>query len=345
MALNAFQREISKLAKSMGLKGDAERQVYNTPQYQQLIQSFYGDIPLPAGVNESQVISRNSSQVVYKDADGYTHRLDRNLEGGSADLGRVSEGSTDRPAVLPASKDPNVSAGMDAATKSILQLLGISPGEGQTPNTIPDTPGGGGGQGLGKLGNLSAADKALLDSITKADLDQVRQQFTKQGGSLVAQLYGRGLNTSTLANDAVSRLTQDQGLVESRVMADSAAREIQTREFLTQLATGASTDIFKSIIGADTQAGVASGNIGLGEKQLGQQTITDARNYNIEQQKIDLQKQAQSPWRSILSTVASLGAAAIPGLGAVSGILGGLSGGGGFGPAGAPPAGGGGGYG
>src|SRR5689334_20960441 len=103
MALNPFQKALENLAKSLGLKGDAQQQIYNTPAYWNIVQQMYGDIPLPAGVNESMVTSRSPSAVVYTDPQGYSHQLVRNLSGNDPRLGSVSEGSTSRPAVLPAS--------------------------------------------------------------------------------------------------------------------------------------------------------------------------------------------------------------------------------------------------
>jgi hypothetical protein len=350
MALNAFQREVQALAKRLGLKGDAERQVYSRPEYQDLLRNFFGDIQLPAGVDPSQIISRDAGALTYRDAEGYTHRLERNLNGTSSDIGRVTETSTDRPAVLPVTKQ------IPGTENAIQQALGVlsgtfggvaNTGEGQffgLPNPAVSGNQTQGFQGTGALGNLSPADKALLDQITKATLEQLDQQFTRQGGDLVAQLYSRGMNESTLANDAVTRLQQGQGLVRNQALSDAAGRELGIRQFLTDLSTKSALDLFNSITGNETTRGVASGQIGLGREELGQRRIDSDRQFQIEQQKLELQRQNQSPWKSILSAVATLGAAAIPGIGAFLGPAVGAATGG-FGKAGRPPVGGDGGYG
>lgn len=339
MALNAFQKAVQALAKSKGLKGDAERQIYSTPEYQQLLKSFYGDIQLPAGVDESQVISRDSNQVTYKDAEGYTHRLGRNLNGESADLGRVTEESTDRPAVLPVTKQ---TPGTEQAIQQALGVLGNTFGantSGLQPSGQPingTTP-----QGNGALGSLSPADEALFNAMLQDALTQLDRQSQTAGGNLVAQLYSRGINESSLANDAVGRL--NEGLLRARggVLADDASRRLETRKFLTDLSTKSALELFNSIMGNDTTRSVSSGQIGLGRDELDQRAIDSARQYQIEQQKIELQKKAQSPWRSILSAVASVGASAIPGLSMLSSIGGGFN----LGKAGKAPIGGDGGYG
>src|SRR5262245_51624141 len=101
MALNPWQKAIEDLAKQMGLSGQAQQQVYQTPQFQALIKSFFGNIPLPAGVQESAVTSRTGGGLEYTDPEGYSHRLERDINGVSPRLGQVSETSTNRPAVLP----------------------------------------------------------------------------------------------------------------------------------------------------------------------------------------------------------------------------------------------------
>ena len=328
--LNAFQKEVQKLAKSMGLKGDAERQVYNTPQYQQLLQRFFGNIGLPAGVDESQVISRDAGSVTYKDAEGFTHRLERNLDGTSPDVGKVTEASTDRPAVLPVTKQiPGVEGAIQQALGVLSGTFGQKSGSGtQQGNTqqqqeegffgLPDPNAQGGTpgfQGTGALGNLSPADNALFDAILKSTIEQLQQQFTSQGGRLVAELYGRGMNESTLANDAITRLNQGQGLVLNAALADDARSRFDMRKFLTDLSTKSSLDLFNAIMGNETTRSVSSGQLGLGRDELALNTTTANRNFQLANRQLDLQEQAQSPWRSILSAVASLGAAAIPGLG------------------------------
>lgn len=332
MALNAFQREVQSLAKRLGLKGDREREVYNRPEYQQLLQNFFGNIQLPAGVSESQVISRDVGSLTYRDAEGFEHRLERNINGTSSDLGKVTEGSTNRPEVLPVTKQiPGTENAIQQALRVLSGVFGggqqqfVNPeGNGQffgLPN--PEVSGSNattqGFQGTGALGNLSPADKALLDQITKSTLEQLDQQFTRQGGDLVAQLYARGMNESTLANDAVTRLQQGQGLVRNQALSDASGRELGIRQFLTDLSTKSALDLFNSIMGNETTRSVSSGQLGLGREELGQRAIDSDRQFQIEQQKLELQRKAQSPWKSILSAVATLGASAIPGIGAFLG--------------------------
>ena len=263
----------------------------------------------------SQVLSRGVNGIVYIDPDGYLHTQEREGDANSADFGRLLADRTDRPAVLPLSK---TNSEMMTNTNKILQDATSAVQKGLS----------------GELGTLTASDKALLDQMTQSTMEQLRQQFTTQGGQLVAQLYGRGMNESSLANDAVSRLEQSQGLVTNQAMSDAAARELSIRQFLTQLTTGAGVDLINSltgtVLGNETQRGIASANVGLGQQQLEQGKTDSARNFQLENEKLNIARSQASPWRSILSAVASLGASAFAGPigGAIAGKLtGGLGGG------------------
>jgi hypothetical protein len=250
----------------------------------------------------SQIVSRGINGIVYIDPDGYLHTQEREGDANSADFGRLLQDQTNRPAVLPISQSMPGSQGVLSQATAAIQK-GLS----------------------GELGTLTPSDKALLDQMTKSTMEQLKQQFTTQGGQLVAQLYGRGMNESSLANDAVGRLEQQQGLVTNQALSDAAARELSIRQFLTQLTTGAGVDIFNSMIGNETQRAIASGNIGLGEKQLDQNRTDSARNFQLENEKLNIARSQASPWRSILSAVASLGASALAGPigGSIAGKIGG----------------------
>lgn len=121
MALNAYQQAVSNLAKSLGLKGAAESQVYQRPEYLALVKQFFGPIPLPAGVDPSQVISDNGAILEYKDAEGYIHRLERDLNGTSSQLGQVKETTTNRPPILP--PPPEQAAGERQLNTETLQNI------------------------------------------------------------------------------------------------------------------------------------------------------------------------------------------------------------------------------
>lgn len=324
MALNPFQTEVQKLAKRLGLQGADEQRVYADPQYQQLVGKFFGQIDLPAGVREDQVTFRSPGLLEYKDEFGYTHKLERNTDGRSPQLGQVREISTDRPAVVPLSKSqPGIQDAMNILTQRTTQ--GIPE---QLPNLDPDT-------------------LAQLAAIAKADQDQLNQLFERGQGNLVTQLYGSGTNRSTLANDASGRLLQEQGLVQSQKLGQDAERELTLRSGLRgQQIALREQDInyLMGLLGQETARAVPSAQISADEAKTRENARQFDLQYLLEQEK--MKQQQRSGLLSALAGIASAGLSLIPGVGPILGaasssIFGGLTGG----KAGRPPAGGDGGYG
>jgi hypothetical protein len=210
MPLNPFQLEIEKLAKSMGLKGAQQQQVYNTPQFQDLVNRFYGAIPLPAGINESMVTGRTPGQVSFSDPEGFIHNLTRNLSGTDPRLGQVSESSTNRPAVLPSSK------GEQSAINTLLpNLVNLFNNPLALAQIDPQT--------LGLLQQMKAAEDQAL-----------QEQFDREIGTVIAQLTGQGIGSSSIAGDILGQAKQQQGLVRSQAQGQQAQRQLGVQEFLTQ---------------------------------------------------------------------------------------------------------------
>lgn len=218
MALNPFQQAISDLARSLGLRGQAEQQVYQTPQFQQLITQMFGEIPLPAGVDPSQVISRSASGVEYKDAQGFVHRLERDLNGVSPRLGEVQETSTNRPSVLP--------------------LGGVNP---------DGTP-------ASALTQLDPTTQAMFKQIFDAQNALQEDAFQKAQGSNIAQLVGQGVGASSIAGSQLNQLLQGQSLARGQQQANQNQSLIALMQFLTGQGTerdiaGANIDTQRSQVG------------------------------------------------------------------------------------------------
>lgn len=138
MALNPWQKAIEDLALSLGLQGQAQQQIYQMPQFDALIEQFFGPIQLPAGVSESQVTTRTGKYVEYKDAEGYIHRLERDIDGRSSTLGAVKETSTNRPPIPP---PPNQPQNQQLTGNLLNTLLGTFGGQqGATGTAQPTMP-------------------------------------------------------------------------------------------------------------------------------------------------------------------------------------------------------------
>ena len=236
MGLNAFQQQVSNLAKSLGLKGSREAEVYGRPEFQQLLTRLYGALPLPAGISESQIIFRDGQTLEYRDNEGYVHRLERDLQGGSPTLGSIRETSTNRPAILPSSTQQQQT---DLSSQLLNQLAEQFAQPIQTPDiqnimdrilgltTQLQLPPG--------LQALDPQTQAMLDTINAAQNAQLQQQFDTAQGKLIAQLFGQGVNQSSIGNQAAGQLLQQQGLVQQQANADAAARQLGLQQFLSDL--------------------------------------------------------------------------------------------------------------
>lgn len=301
MALNPFQLEIEKLAKSMGLRGAAQQQVYGTPQYQDLVNRFYGAIPLPAGITESMVTSRNGSALSFTDPEGFIHNLTRNLSGTDPRLGEVSESSTNRPAVLPSSK------GEQSAINTLLPDL---------VNLFKSPVG------------LSGLDPTTLDLLTQmkaAEDAALQQQFDREIGTIIAQLTGQGIGSSSIAGDILGQAKQGQGLVRSQAQGQQAQRQLGVQQFLTQGQQAQDQNMQAFVTELLSQAlnrDVSGAQIGVQKEQVKNQNDQFFRTLQEQIRQFDEMKRAQER-QNLFNNI-------FKGIAAGSSLASGLAGGGGF---------------
>jgi len=88
------------------------------------------------------------------------------------------------------------------------------------------------------LAQIDPATQQLLAQIAAAQNAQIQQQFDTAQGNLIAALYGRGVNQSSIANQAAGDLLQKQGLVQQQALSDQAQRQLALQQFLTQQGQG-----------------------------------------------------------------------------------------------------------
>lgn len=309
MALNPFQQELSNLAHRMGLRGQAEQQIYNTPEYWNIVQKMFGNIALPAGINESMVTSRTPGAVSYNDPEGYVHQLIRNLNGVDPRLGSVSESSTNRPAVLP----------LDKTNPTVASILGTGQGSTQ-PSLLQHLQ-----QILANPVGLSPIDPEtmkLLASMKAAEDQALTEQFARQSGTAVAQLVGQGVGSSSIAGDIMGQLLQQQGLVRNQAQGQQAQRQLGVQQYLT----GANQEQNKSLqqflsdlLNQGTQRDISSA--GNETQRLGINTQNEQFYRTLQEQirQFDEQmraQQRQAMWNNIFKGVAAATGvgAAIPGI-------------------------------
>lgn len=315
MPLNPYQQAVSDLAHRLGLRGGAEQQVFQRPEFANLVNQFFGAIPLPAGIEESMVTSRTPSLLEFRDPQGYITRLERNLSGISPDLGKVKQTSTNRPAVLPSSGAGEIQA-----------LQGLLP---QLTNLFSNPV---------ALSQIDPATLQLLSQIADAENQALDEQFRKVQGTTVAQLVGQGIGSSSIAGSIMDQLLQGQGLVKNQAQGQQAQRQLGVQQFLTQGQQQRDqslqqfiTELLNQSLGRD----VSGAQVGVQKEQIGEQAREfDAQfqQHILEYQEQLRQQEREAMWNKIFKGISMV----VPFINPVAGLFGG---GGGFGvPAPTAPA-------
>jgi hypothetical protein len=279
MALTPFQLAVQQLARSMGLKGEAEKQVYNTPEYQRLVSQFYPGPAVDIGAGQQQA-EQNTMMTALQN-------LQNLLSGGGLNLNNFQQQLAD----------------INSKLTSPVQLAG-----------------------------LSDADLARLNEI-KANSDaQLADQQNTLGGKLVADLYGRGLNQSSIANQSAADFAKVMGMLQLQSNSDAASRELALRQFLTQTGQGnlalagqntlgagnmaiagftSTADALNQIINMLNQTNLQRAGLNETQRQSSQSLFENQRQFNAQ---LDAQK--GSFWKNLAGAAASIGLSlAIPGVG------------------------------
>lgn len=329
------------------LAGGKKNYVITPEEYNKAAVEYFGKIEdkLPPGAKVVQQIS--PLEVVYE-LNGKQYRAFRNTDSDlGIDTGRVET------KLLSSPIESQSSAGEMDLLKQIL------------PNVFKNIEGKGADQSwLDKLmGNadalagqrgfvaLTPEDKALLDTITAAQDAKLNRQFADQQSSLIADLYGKGINRSNLAGQAGQQLVEGQGLVRAQANADAAARELSTLQFLTQAlqgnralagdqyATGAQLTMGKdnntlnfvsNLLNQALQREMGGVELQQGQQRIDNQASQFDKEYGLAKTQTELQdlraRQAANAakWKSIIGGVAGLGLnLATAGLGGgLAGLLG-----------------------
>lgn len=290
--------------------------------------STFGPAPVPPG---SQIISQDAATVRWIDPEGFEHVATRDLNGTNPNVGQWDV-RTNRPAVLPQSGAsatlPNqLSEGMGGVANAQLANAralaegrlpaALDPGIAQYLDQITKISAG--LAGPVQLAQLDPATRAGLDAQSAAEVAALNQQFEDARGQVVAGLYGNRVNQSSIANDAVARLLQQQGLVRQRQQADAALRAIQVQLTMTeeerarqaaaiagltnaagaQLQGFATTQgvsqsqvealnaLLRDLTGQQTQREIAGAQISLGRDELAERARGTNLNFELGQQDAD----------------------------------------------------------
>jgi hypothetical protein len=239
------------------------------------------------------VTSRTGSALSFTDPQGFIHNLTRNLNGVDPRLGEVRESSTNRPAVLPSS--PGEQTAINTLLPNLVNLFNSPVG----------------------LSQLDPQTLGLLQQMKAAEDQALQEQFDRQLGTLVAQLTGQGIGSSSIAGDILGQAKQQQGLVKSQAQGQQAQRQLGVQEFLTQ---GQQTrdqgmqDFVLNLLNQALNRDVSGAQVGVQKEQVANQNDQFFRTLQEQIRQFDEMKrmqERQSLFNNIMkgvTTAASLGA-------------------------------------
>lgn len=343
-ARTAFEKAV--LDRQKQLSGGKKGYVISPEEYNKLAQEFFGKIEdkLPPGAKVIQTIS--PLEVVYE-LNGKQYTAKRNTDSDlGMDTGRIETKMMGSPI------ESQSAAGEMGYLKQLMpDLFKNLEGKGADQNWLDKLMGNADAL-AGQKGfvPIDAATRVLLDLQQEAEDQKLNQQFADQQSSLVADLYGKGINRSNLAGQAGSQLMQGQGLVRSQSMANAANRELSTMQFLTQMlqgnkalagdqyATGAGLTMGRNtntlnfvaqLLDQSLRRETSGVQLQQGQQQLDQNQYQFDKNYGLQKTMMDLsdlqrrQAQQAAKWKSIIGGVTSLGTSLFMPEGGLLGILGG----------------------
>lgn len=252
----------------------------------------FGPAPVPPG---SRIISQDAATVHWIDAEGFEHVATRSLDGRDPSAGQWRI-NTNRPNVLPGVNQ-----------QSFLNTL-----QGRVQQGLTETP---------TLAQLDPETAKALQAIYQAQQAANAQTQQDQQGQLIAQLYGRNVNQSSIANDAAARFAQYYGLVNQQTQADAANRELAVRNLLTTLRqqqTETGAGLYTALSGQDLQRALGEAGINLDYAKLAEQARQANQGFELGQQDADLRLQQS---RSALDKVLKISQIAANIAGAAGGGL------------------------
>lgn len=360
-ARTAFERAVMERQKQ--LAGNNKNYVITPEEYNKLAVEFFGKIEdkLPPGAKVIQTIS--PLEVVYE-LNGKQYTAKRNTD---SDLG-IDTGRIETKMLSSPIEGQSAAGEMDLLKQILPDVFKNLEGKGADQNWLDKLMGNADALAAQKgFVDINPQTKALLDTITAASDAKLTRQFDEQQSSLIADLFGKGINRSNLAGQAGQQLVEGQGLVRAQANSDAAQRQLSTLQFLTQMlqgnkalagdqyATGAqltqgrntnTLSFVSQLLNQALQREMGGVELQQGQQRIDNQASQFDKEYGLAKTQTELQdlraRQAAqaAKWKSIIAGVASIGLAPFTGGASLMG-LGSLGGG----KAGAPPSGGDGGYG
>lgn len=254
-ARTGFEQFILDRQKQLGQTLGNKKYVISPEEYNKAAVEYFGKLEdtLPQGAKIVQNVS--PLEVIYETPDGKRYRAFRNTDSSlGINTGRVQTSLLSSPIENQSAAGeqdmlkallPNLFASLGANAPGAGTLIDGNTGQVVNSGNVSNSPFLSGlFDTANQLANaqgfvpIDEQTQQFLDTIKSAGDQKLQQQFDDESGSLVANLFGRGINKSNLAGQAAARLSQQHGLVQAQSEADAAQRALQVLQMLTQFRQG-----------------------------------------------------------------------------------------------------------
>jgi hypothetical protein len=222
----------------------------------------------PEGLDPaSEILERRGGYYKWRDPQGYIHEATIQADGRSPQAGQWTV-TTNRPDVLPQS-----GAGEQDLARSLTQgLQGLNTAyldnatalaRGERPaayDTGADAYNARLDQSIAALqspamlGRLSESDLANLATIDASEKAMLADQQRRAGSDLIASLYGRGVQQSSIANQAAANFSRENQFANLAQAAQTAQRQLDIQKYLSDLGLQSNQAAVNAILGGQQSA-------------------------------------------------------------------------------------------
>jgi len=227
---SAFEQAVKDRQKQLAAQYGRKDRIITNQEIEALAEEFFGKLEAPAG---AEILKQTPIELIYRTADGKEYRQFRNLNpnlGGS--IGKVDTTLLNGG---PAIGSQSAAGEGDLAAQLTKQLQELYASQGFTPRSLDEI------NALAaelqkpiSFGVLDPQTEQYLNAIDASARQAQAQKSNDLQQQLIAQLFGSGVNRSTVAGNAAARFAQEQGLVDAELSSQDAQRRLAVNQFLTQ---------------------------------------------------------------------------------------------------------------
>jgi len=342
---SAFEQAVKDRQKQLATQYGRKDRIITPQEIEALAEEFFGKLEAPEG---AEILKQTPTELVYRTKDGQEIRQIRNLNPNlGSSIGKIDQTVLNAPP--PVQGSPEAKGLETDLAKQIRDYYAQFP-VGSGPNVDKINALAATLQQPVSLQNIDPKTQSYLDTI-KAAADQSNAQlFNEQSNNLVADLYGKGTNRSTVAANAGALLQQKQGLVNAQTNSDAAARQLAVQQLFAELTRQNNTlaldaltkgadigmnqvkggqDLLTTLLNQGLQRDVANKNFDFQDREL--QARIDQNMFNNQFQTDQFEWQAEQKRKAdrsaLVRSILGAGVSFLPAIGGLGSLFGGSGGG------------------